>query len=169
MRRAQAVGASVAAADDDHAFARGGDQGRAAEIVAFAAPVLLRQVIHREVDAGQLTSRDGQIAWNGRPAAQNDRVELAAELVGGNALADVRVRPELDTFRLQDREPAIEDALLHLEFRDPVAKQTTDAIGPLEDGDPVSRLVQLIGSRETRGPGSDHGDALAAARLRRPG
>ncbi len=105
-----------------------------------------------------------QITRDRGAAAQHDGVELAAQLVGRNAGADVRVGPELDALRVHDREPAIENALLHLEFRDAVAKQAADAIGTLEDRDPVPGLVQLIGCGEPRRPRADDGDALSAAR-----
>ena len=48
MHGAEAIGAGVAAADDHHVLAGGVDPRH---LVAFAVAVLLRQVVHREMDA----------------------------------------------------------------------------------------------------------------------
>ena len=48
VHRAQAVGAGVAAADDDHVLAVGRDEVLLINRVAGAAAVLTGQVIHRE-------------------------------------------------------------------------------------------------------------------------
>ena len=101
------------------------------------------------------------------PPREHDGVELAPQLVGRNVGADVGVGPEPDALGLHDREPAIEDALLHLELGDAVAKQAADAIGALEHRDPVPGLVELIGGREPRRARADDRDALAGARRRR--
>ena len=78
---AEAVGAGVAAADDDDVLARGGDELLVGDLVALAATVLQRQVLHREMDARQLAARHRQVARQRRAASEDDRVESGAELV----------------------------------------------------------------------------------------
>ena len=81
-RRADAVGAGVAAADDDHVLALGGDVlavGMAAVEQALGVGV---QELHGEVNALEIAALDGQIARLGGAAAQHDGVELAAQLAG---------------------------------------------------------------------------------------
>ena len=61
-RSADAVRAGVAAADHDHMLAAGENLGGVAERLAADAAVLLRQEIHREVDAGEVAAGDRQVA-----------------------------------------------------------------------------------------------------------
>ena len=100
MHGAEAIGAGIAAADDDDVLAGGVDPRH---IVAFAVAVLLRQVIHREVHALQLAAGHVQIARLAGAAGEQDRVELAAQIGGRDVFADVdaacgtpRLRPTAD-------------------------------------------------------------------------
>ena len=58
---AEAIGASVAASDDDNAFAGGQNFNRGIERIAKATLVLLREELHRVVNALQLTSGSLQV------------------------------------------------------------------------------------------------------------
>src|SRR5437868_15368007 len=62
MTGAEAIGAGVAASDNDHALPRRQNFRFRLDGVAQIAAVLLRQVVHREMDSSQLASRDVQIA-----------------------------------------------------------------------------------------------------------
>ena len=75
VHRPQAVGTGIAAADDHHALARCRDELIVGHRVPFTATVLLRQVIDREVNAGQVATGHSEIAGSLRAAAQHDRVE----------------------------------------------------------------------------------------------
>ena len=99
MHRAEAVGAGVAAADDDDVLAGGGDEAIVRDAVALAAPVLLRQVLHREVHARQLAAGNRQIARLAGAAGEHDGVEVAEQRARRHVHADVRVGPEHDAFR----------------------------------------------------------------------
>ena len=59
---AEAIGAGIAAADDDHVLAGRRDRRRLRHVVALAAAVLLRQIVHGEVDALEAAALDGEIA-----------------------------------------------------------------------------------------------------------
>jgi hypothetical protein len=86
-RRAQAVGTGVAAADDDDVLAARADRRRLQ--VALLHPVGGHQVLHRQVDAGELAARAGRSRPRVRPAGQQHRVVLLAELVDGDVDPDV--------------------------------------------------------------------------------
>ena len=77
MRGAEAVGAGVAAADDDDVLVLRGDERLVGDIVAFAAAVLQRR--YSIAKWMPVSSRPGtwQIARRRRAAGEHDRVELA--------------------------------------------------------------------------------------------
>ena len=77
VSRAQAVGAGVAAADDDDALALGRDR-LLGEDIAGVALVLLDEVVHGRVDALQFAPRHRELARLLGAERQADRVELAA-------------------------------------------------------------------------------------------
>src|SRR2546430_12927687 len=51
---------------------------------------------------------------------------------------------------------------------DAVAQEPPDPVGTLEDGHRVAGAVELLGSREPRGPGADDRDPLSRAHCRWP-
>ena len=73
IRRADAVGAGVAAADHDHVLA--GRPDLIANLVAGDDLVLLRQEFHGEMDAGLVAAGDGKVARLLAAARQRDGVE----------------------------------------------------------------------------------------------
>src|SRR5581483_6226933 len=94
---AQAVGAGVATADDDHLLALGGDRRFAVgpeDVVTFLHAVRPRQELHRLVDAVELAARDRQVPPRGRAAGQHDGVEIGAQLFGRDVDADVHAALE---------------------------------------------------------------------------
>src|SRR5207237_7059100 len=145
MRGAEAVGAGVAAADDDHVLVARADR---LDAVALARAVLRRQVLHGEMNARELAARHLQIARQGRSAREDDRVEVALQVARVAVHADVAAGLEGDALFAHQRQPALEPSFFQLECRDAVAKQPADAIGALEDGDAVAGAVELIGRRE---------------------
>ncbi len=161
VRCAQAVGAGVAAADDDDVLALGGDR-RHVE-VALLHPVAPGQEFHRLVDAGVLAARDREVTPRGGAAHEHDGVELLSQLRDGDIDTDVDVRPELGALGSHLREPAFEVTLLHLELGDAVAQQATDAVGALEHHDVVARTRQLLRGGEPGGARAD--DRRLAPRL----
>jgi hypothetical protein len=120
VRCAEAVRAGVAAAQDDDAFP--GREDLVRDGVARDDLVLLRQELHREVDAGELAARDGEVARLRGAARQHDRVELAAELVGLERHAHVDARLERHAFGRHLRHAAVDQVLLHLEVGNAVAE-----------------------------------------------
>src|SRR3974390_2969422 len=147
MTRAQAVGAGIATADDDHILSRRKYLARRFYNVAFAAAVLLRQKLHREVDSIQFLDRGGERGWLLRAACEQDRVEVSLQLLDRNANPDMRVGNELHAFSSHLLKAAVEDAFLQLEVWDAVAQQPADPIGLLVHHDLVSGPPQLLRCR----------------------
>ncbi len=100
MGVAEAVGARVAAAQDDHVLVSGGDLDLGLRREPGDPPVLLHEVVHRRVDAAELAARHVEVAALQGADGEYDGVELALELPGSRVLADVGVRPELDPLLL---------------------------------------------------------------------
>ena len=164
----EAVGAGVAAADDDDVLSLRGDSSFRGNGVPFALAILLRQVVHCEVDAVEIASRNGQVARPAGAAGEHDRVEVAAQRGDRHVDADVDAGPEDHPFHLHQRQAPIEVMLLQLELRDAVPHQAADAIGSLEHGYLVAGPIQLVRRREAGGARANHGDAAARPHGRRP-
>ena len=96
------------------------------------AAVLLGQILHGEVNSLQLTPRHGEVAGTFRAARQQQGVKLAAQIFHRNVLAHVRARLEDHAFLKHLVEPPVEDGFLHLEIRNAIAQQASDAIGLFE-------------------------------------
>ena len=103
------------------------------------------EVLHREVHAVKLAAGHLEIARPPGAAGQQHRVEVAAQVVGGDVHADVDAGAEHDALGRQQLEPPIEDALLHLELGNAVAQQPADAIGLLEHRHAVAGAIELRG------------------------
>ena len=80
------------------------------------------------MDAVQLAAGHRQIARLAGTASQQDGVVVGAQACHRHVDADVHAGPEDHALFLEHRQPAIEEALLHLEFGNPVAQQAADPI-----------------------------------------
>ena len=166
MRRAQAIRARIAAADDDHRLAGRQDRFRFVLGIALVAMVLLRQEFHREMDALQLAPGDRKIARLLRAHRQDHGLILALEIV---QRSNVRVGDELDAFGRHLLHAPVDPLLLHFEVGDAVAQQAADTVAFFEHRDPMARARQLLRGRQARRTGTDHRHALAGADRRRLG
>ena len=149
-RLARLPGTGVTPADDDHVLAR--RQNLAVDVVARNYPVLLRQELHREVDSLQLPTRNRQIARLFRSACKQDHVEVVLKLRNRNVHADVSIRNKLHTFSFHLLDASVDQMLLHLEIRDPVAEQASDPVPLLKKRHIVTSARQLLRSRESSRP-----------------
>src|SRR4051812_23183060 len=164
VNRAEAIGAGVAAADDDHPLAMDVD-GRRVD-VAFLHPVGQRQVLHRLMNSGQLSPRDRQIARRSGTAGQHDRVVRREQHFDVDAVTDWRPRSELGAFGLHLGDATLQMTLLHLELWNAVAQQSADAVRSLQDDRLVTGARQLLRGRETCWARTDYDDALAGLHAR---
>ena len=143
VRRTEAVRACVPAADDHDALALGGD-GLGRNDVARIAFVLLREVLHREMNALQLAAENRQLAGLLSPHREAHGIILLAQCFAGDVHADVDARLELDTFRLHLLEPTVDHPFLHFEVRDAVAEEPPDAVRLLEDRHAMACACELL-------------------------
>ena len=120
--------------------------------------ILLRQVIHGEMDAAQRSAGDIELAGRLRADGQTDRIEVATELVDAELFADIHTGPEHDSFGRQLREASIEHVLLELEIRNAIPQQATHAIILLEDDNGVAESTELLSGGESRRTGADDGN-----------
>ena len=165
MGGADAVGAGVAAADDDDVLAGGEDL--VLDLLAERGAVALREVVHRLVDAAELAAGRVEVARHRGPEGEHDGVVAVAQLAAGDVDADVHAVAEAGALGLHLVEATVEDRLLHLELGDAVAQQPAGLVGALEDGDRVAGAGQLLGGGEAGRARADDGDGLARESLGR--
>ena len=107
---------------------------------------------------GKLTTGHGQVA----PLSGTDRhdhsVVAAPEVRAGHVGADVDPGTELHTLGLHLLDTTIEVLLLHLEFRDAIAQESTHTVGPLEHSDRVSGARKLLCSGQASRARTDDRD-----------
>src|SRR6478752_1268031 len=151
-----AVGARVTAADHDDVLAGGRDR-RCRCAVDDALP--LGQVLHREVDAGELSPGHEQVARDARAGGHDDRVVLGAELGDVDVDADFDTEPELDALGGELSDAALDELLLDLELRHAEAHKATGRLVALVDRHPLACARELLGARKAGRPGADHRDA----------
>src|SRR5215211_2035604 len=163
----EAVCARVAAAEDDDILVRGGDFDLRVSREAGNPPVLLHQVVHREVDAAEFAARHVEVTSLQGADGEDDGVELALEVFRGRVLADVGVGTELDAFLFHDGDAAVDDPLFDLVVGDTVPEEATAPIVLLEDDGSVPGPVELLRSREPGRTAPDDGDPPAGTPLRR--
>ena len=169
VARAQAIRARIASADDDDALAARQRGGFAVEAVPRAEAVLQGQKVHGEVDAVQLAAGHRQVARLLGAAGQQDGVELLAQVLGRNVVADVGLGLERDSFGHELLDAAVQNALFELEIGDAVTQQAADAVGLFEDRDGVAGAVELLRRGQARRTRTDHRHSLSAARRGRLG
>src|SRR5574337_1095097 len=160
-RGADAVGARVAAADDDDVLAAGEDRFVRADRLARDAPVLLRQKLHREMYAREIAPGRGQIARGLGAAGKRDRVVGLDKALAAQRDADIGVRVECAAFARQLLDAPLDDPLLELEVGDAVAQK---AAGPgvfLVDVNLVAGAGELLRAGEARRARAHNRDLLA--------
>ncbi len=163
QRRGHAVGAGVAAADDDH-VAAGGREVVAVGLAGVEQMArIAAQELHREVDATQLAAGHAQVAWPRRAGAEDDSVKVAPQRVGGHVLADADAGNEAHPPGPQHVHPPLDQRLVELHVGDAVHQQPADTIGALKDGHFVADGVELVGAGQPGRPGADDSHALAGA------
>ena len=120
MAGAQAVCARISASDDKHALAFGVIEVRR-QPVAFATVILLRQELHREVNAFKLTSGDIEIARVFGATSQQNRIVVACERFHRHIAANMGIGKKRHAFSAHLIHAAIDYVLLKLEVRNAVA------------------------------------------------
>ena len=145
-----AVRTGITASDDDDVLALCGD--RKIRSRTFLIEVILRekrlcicsQVIDRKVDALQISSFDNEVSRLGRATAQNYRVKRAPDLFYGDVLPDFNTALELHAFFFHQFDTTEDDLLIKFHVRDTVHEKSARTVRSFENGDAVSRVIELI-------------------------
>src|SRR5208337_3111883 len=151
MAGSEAIGAGIAASDNDHALAGRQNLRFRFDGIAQIAPVLLRQELHREMDSFQLASGDIQIARLLGSAGEHSRIEIAEQILYRDILAYLRAGNEFHALGGHLFQAAINDVLLHLELGDAIAQQPANAVRFFVNHHGVSGAAQLLGRGQSRG------------------
>src|SRR5690606_12629556 len=170
-RRADAVGACIAAADDNDILVLGRNVIAVLEVGIEQALGVGLEEFHCQMNTLQLAIFDRQVAAVGSAGGQHYRIVFLLQFfridrIGASA-ADIGVGDEVDTLGLQQIDTALHHVLAELHVRNAVHQQAADTIGALVHGHRVAELIQLRGSGETRWTRADNRDLLAGARRRR--
>ena len=140
-----------------------------AERLVADAAVLLRQELHREVDAVELAAGDRQVARLLGAARQHHRVVLCHDVVDRHLVADMDVVVEGHALGFHLRDAPVDVALLHLEVGDAVAQQAAGLGVLLVEVDVVPGARELLRAGQARGARADHGHGLAGLDFRHVG
>src|SRR4051812_37382697 len=146
---AQAIRTSIASADDDYALSSCQNFTGRVERISMAALIGLRQKLHGEMDSLELTSRNFQIPGLLRAARQHNGVEVSAQILDGNVVADLGAGYKFHAFRTHLLEPAIDDVLFHLELRDSVAQEPANAVCLFVHRNRMSGAAKLLSGSQS--------------------
>ena len=166
---AQAVRSRIAAAQDHHPLALRVDILRGIQQIALAAPVLLRQKLHRKMDALQLAARNRQVARPLAAARQQHRIEVVHQRLHGQVHAHMRVGHKRHALLAHLPDAPVEQVFLQLEVGNPIAHQPADAVVLLIHRHRVAGPAQLLCGGQSRRPAAHHRNAAAAVVLGRLG
>jgi len=89
---------------------------------ASVAPVLLREIVHREMDALELPPRHRQVARLLGAHGETHGVEFLPELLATDIFPNGRASFEDDAFNGHLLQPAVDRVFFHLEIWDAVAE-----------------------------------------------
>ena len=111
--------------------------------------VLLRQELHREMDAVELAARHRQVARLLRAAREHDRVELVDAAPAASTFTPTCwfTRNSTPSACICSMRRSIR-CFLHLEIGNAVAQQPADAVGFLEHDDGVAGARELLRAGE---------------------
>ena len=162
-RGADAVGAGVAAADDDHvlALARGWAHVRRR---CRAGLGVRGEELHREVDALEVAALDRQdrAAASRRCRGRSRRTPAAASAARRSSPTLALQTKLMPSSSMSSTRRWTTSRLSSFMFGMPYMSRPP-TVGALEDGDRVAGLVELRGGGEAGGAGADDRDLLAGA------
>ena len=160
-----AVGARVAAANDDHVLAA--SMNRSLIRLAVENGLGTRgEVVHREMHAVEIASFHRQIARLSRTGADHDRIEVLAQKLCFDVVADIRVADEFHAFLFHQLDATLDDFfLVELHVRNAVHEQAAGTIRTFEHRHRMTCAIQLSGRCKSRRTRADHSDFLAGAIL----
>ncbi len=156
-RHGRDVDRRVAAADDHDALAD------------MAQPPVVERPQERGGgdDVRRLGIGDRQRAAGLRPHAEEDRVEILAQLLERHVGTDAALQSRLDAEIENALDLGVEHFARRAEAGDAVAHHAAEVLALVEDRDLMALECELIGARQPGRPAADHRDLLARALLGR--
>ena len=162
-RVAHAVGAGVAAADDDDVLVLGADR----RVLGSGHPAVAHvEVVHGEVHAVELAARHRQVARHARADGQDHGVMGVAQLLGADVDADVDAQAQLDALGHELLHAALDDRLLDLEVGHAEAHEAAGRLVALVEHHGMPGAAQLLRRGHARRPGADDRHAAPALATR---
>jgi hypothetical protein len=134
--RAQTVGSSVSATENDYVLS--GSAYLIVHVVTGYNLVCLMQIVHRELDALKIATRNIEITWFRSSSCHKYGVKSRSKFWPGYVYPDVYTEPEACAFGFHLSNSAVNVVLLHFEIRNSVAKQAANSVIFLEDGNGVA-------------------------------
>ncbi len=168
QRRADAVGSGITTTDHDHVFIFGTDVVAIGMLRVQQALGVLSEELHRHVDAAQIAARGlgEEVIGLRRSDTQDDRIEVAHELLRRQCFADLCACNEFYTFGDEQVDSTLHNFLLvELHVGDAVHEQSTNAVSSFVNGHVVTCRIELSGAGQARWARANHGDLLAGSRL----
>ena len=162
---AEAVGTGVAAADDHHMLAFGGDVVDRLDTVHATCGV--RQELHGEMDTLEPAAWNLHVTRHGGADGNHHCVVAGTQVIPGDVLADFHAGAEHGAFGFHLLDSAVDEALVEFEVRNAITHQTTDGVITLVYDHGVAGTGELLGAGETGWAGTDHGNGLVGQTLRR--
>src|SRR6266852_3320288 len=101
--------------------------------------------LHGEVNALETSAFNRQVTRLGGSTTEHHSVELLTQCRCGNMGANGGIRDKPDAFLSHEIDAALDEGFVELHVRNTVHEQTTDAIGALVHGHPMTGTVQLGG------------------------
>src|SRR5262245_56102362 len=151
-RGPDAVRTRIAPADDHHFLALGKNWlDVALRLIAHAA-VLLRQKIHREMDALELAAGDWQVAGLLASSGQHDGIVVFDQIIRRDVYADMCIVVEDDALALHLLDAAIDVNLFHLEIGNAVTEQSARFCPAFVDMHLMAGTRELLRARKARRP-----------------
>ena len=152
MGRAQAVGSSVAASEDDDPLALRGDSVLRVDGLARNAAVLLGEVLHSQVNAVHFPARHGKLPGLAGADGEADCVEVSLQICSRDVVADVDAGLKDHALLSHDVDAALDDLLLHFEVGYAQSQEAANVLVALEQRNEVPSPVQLLRRGHARRP-----------------
>ena len=155
QRRAHAVHRHVAAADDQHALT-----GKVRRVVAADGA----EQIDGGVDVPAVLALDADLLVRLRTDGDVHGIVLAAQLVDGDRVADLRVVAHLHARGEHAVDVLLQALAREAVVRDAIAQHAAQLRAQLEHGALMAHELQIVRRAQTAGAAADDGDRLARGR-----
>ena len=115
-------------------------------LIASHDLVRLRQVVHCEVDAIQVSARNLEVSRKHCTGCDQNSVISLLKFVPGDIDTNIHGSAETSSLSLHLCDAAVDVVLFHLEIRDAIAKQSANAVVSFVNRNGVACSSQLLGS-----------------------